>query len=344
MTKLLNANATQTLSYADTMMVHAPGSIVSVLKLGVDLGNGWVKSNGTRFASAVEEGVLPTIGERQAGHHQVSMDGIDFIVGRGSKFITPNRYTREEYKVCLMTAIAREAKRRGIETQDVIVEICVGIPQDLHKLKGYAKQMKEYIESWGTTTVEVDTDIEGGLNAKYNVTIRKVLVFVEGAIVLMTGTMGEVLTMDIGSGTYNAVLWKDGALIADDTKKAGASYIYQQIHLRLKQQFGVEIATDRIEECVMKGEYKLPLGATQQVTDLTAIFDRTIRACVLKIYDKLNETTKFNFDTIQTVQFLGGGATFTFPYWQEILGDKAVLVDNAQYINSEIYEAVINNA
>lgn len=343
MSNLFVANTTSAITSA-TGISMGTGQKTSIIKLGVDLGNGFVKSNGHRFASAAGLKTLPKVNGRMEGHHQVTIDGEDWEIGRGEKFIRNNRYKTDEYKVCLLAAIAMEAKRRGITSSDLLVEVCVGLPQDLHKQTGVVEELQEELLSWESTNVQVDNDIESGINANYNIKIRKVLIFVEGALCLMTNDLSETLTMDIGAGTYNAVLWSNGSIVADDTQKMGAQVIFGAIANQIKQKHKTTVTPSEVERIVMSGQYALPLNNSQTVTDLSKDFDRWIRLCVGKMYNKLFENGEFNLDTIQKVQFLGGGSTFTFKYWKELLGEKAVFIDNAQFINAEIYEAVINNA
>lgn len=316
----------------------------SIIRLGIDLGNGWVKCNGHRFASAAGLKTLPKVNGRMEGHHQVTINGENWEVGRGEKFIRNNRFKTDEYKVCLLTAIAMEAKRRGITSSDLLVEVCVGLPQDLHKQASVVEDLQSELLSWDKVNVQVDNDITTGINANYNIKIKKVLVFVEGALCLMTNDLSETLTMDIGAGTYNAVLWSGGSIVADDTQKMGAQVIFAAIANQIKQNYQTTVTPAEVERIVMSGQHALHLNNSQTATDLSKEFDRWIRLCVGKMYNKLFENSEFNIDTIQKVQFLGGGSTFTFPYWYELLGEKAVYINNAQYINSEIYEAVINNA
>ena len=343
MSNLSIANTTTSL-IDSSRVANGTGQKASVIKMGCDLGNGFCKTNGHRFASAAALKTLPKVNGRMEGHHQVTIDGEDWEVGRGEKFIRNNRYKTDEYKVCLLTAIAMEAKRRGITSSDLLVEICVGLPQDLHKQPGVVEDLQAELLSWEKVNVQVDNDIASGINANYNIKIRKVLVFVEGALCLMTEDLSETLTMDIGAGTYNAVLWSGGSIVADDTQKMGAQVIFAAIANQIKQKYQTTVTPADVERIIMSGQYALHLNNSQTATDLSKDFDRWIRLCVGKMYNKLFENPDFNLDTIQKVQFLGGGSTFTFPYWHELIGEKAVFIDNAQFINSEIYEAVINNA
>ena len=315
-----------------------------VIKLGVDVGNGFVKTNGRRFPSAAKLHNMGKAGKRAEGHHQVALNGELWEVGNGSKFIRNRRWATEQYKVCLLTAIAMEAKHRGINANNIIADVCVGLPQDLHKKEDVVADLRETVLSWGKCNVQVDNDIEGGINANYDITIRKCLVFCEGAICLLTGDMSKTLTVDIGAGTLNAVLWENGAILAEETTKTGAQSVFTLIKDQMATKYGTTLEQHEIEKIIMSGQYSTYLNNSQTPTDLSADFHRWIGLAVDDMFNKMSENKNFNYDTIQKIQFLGGGSTFTFSYWQDIFEEKAVLIDNAQYINSQVYEAVINHA
>ena len=322
------------------------GQSTAVIKLGVDVGNGFVKTNGKRFASAVVKGKLGSVGERAEGHHQIMMDGKPWIVGRGEKFICEDRYTDPRYKVCLLTAIAMEAKSRGITASNLLVDVCVGVPQNLHKNDELVADLRDTLLGWDQINVQVDNNIEGGINANYNIKIRKVIVFVEGALCLLTDDMSKTLTIDLGEGTYNAVLWENGAIVKDDTDMYGAQYIFQTVKEDIEWATGKVVKASEVEDCIMRGVYALPIGEEGELVNLEAEFREAINSAVRNIYTTISKTGKFNFNTIEKIQLLGGTSSFTYEYFEKIpaFRGKTVLVKNAQFINSEIYEAVINHA
>ena len=318
----------------------------AIIKLGVDCGNGFTKTNGKRFASAVVKGKLGSVGGRAEGHHQIVIDGKPWIVGRGEKFICEDRYTDPRYKICLLTAIAMEAKSRGIAASELIVDLCVGVPQNLHKNDELVADLRNTILGWEKTNIQVDNNIEGGINANYNIKIRKVIVFVEGALCLLSNDMSKTLTIDLGEGTYNACLWENGAIIADDTDQYGAQYIFQTVKEDIEWSTGKVVKASEVEECIMKNIYALPIGENGELVNLEAEFCESINTAVRNIYTNISKTGKFNFNTIEKIQLLGGTSSFTYEYIEKIpaFKGKTFLVENAQFINSEIYEAVINHA
>ena len=324
---------------------NGTGLSSAIIRLGVDCGNGHFKTNGKSFPSAAKMGEMPKVA-RAEGMHEVKVGGTYWTVGSGEKFIRDDRYTDRRYKVCLLTAIAMEAKSRGITASNLIVDLCVGLPQDLHKNDDLIEDLKATLTGWGKTHVEVDNRIEDGINANYTIEIRKVIVFVEGALVLLSGETGRVLTLDIGEGTYNCLAWENGAIVADATEKLGAQSIFQLIKDQLYATTRKSFTASEIENYIVNDNYLLPVGEEGATIDMSEQFGEWIDAAVNNIYTDICNTGKFNFNTIEKVQLLGGAAIFTKEYFESIpaLKGKVELVENAQFINSEIYEAVINNA
>ena len=73
-----------------------------MIKLGIDLGNGYTKVNGMRFASKTKIGQLTSLaglGEKPKDIHEVGYKGTTYIVGDGEPFTAPNRYFTKNYEV-----------------------------------------------------------------------------------------------------------------------------------------------------------------------------------------------------------------------------------------------------
>ena len=301
------------------------------MKFGIDLGNGWTKFDGIKFASAVGIGKLPKFGERPAEVHQIIYDETPYIVGRVSdgSFIGRDRYATDNYKICLLTAIALASEKRGMGDGKINAEVCVGLPIDLYN-EGLGDELAEIIKGYKTQTIEVN-------EKEYTIQIKSVVVFPEGALVVKDGDMSSVLTIDIGAGTVNVVSWDEGRPVDFDTVNKSMLNMYSRIS-DLLTELGVNYEDRDIEKFLYSGNRVVI--ANQKEVDVTKRVDKIIEATVREIISKIR--TKFNIELYSKVKLLGGGAFITYNAWKELI-PAIELSNDSQFVNSEIFEIIIES-
>ena len=291
--------------------------------IGIDLGNGYVKFKGKKFASKIKLGRLANFGEKREEVHEVIYNNTHYIVGEGEVFTTSDRYFTEDYKVCLLTAIALCCED---SQQDEVINttICTGLPVDKF-MSDIRSEVENHIANFGVEKITVN-------GKTYIIDIKNNVVFVEGAYVVKTKDKSNILTIDIGAGTVNIIQWENQSPINFATKNKSFYNLYEKIAKHLKDTGRGDVSTEYIEKNLAKDNFIIN-QETVDVRDTHRIIEMHIRNLASQI------NSMFNISQVQEVQIIGGGAIPTFKYWEKIY-NGAKLIDSSQYINSEVFDIV----
>ncbi len=293
------------------------------MKIGIDLGNGYVKLKNKKFASRVKVGRLATFGERRSDVFEVIYDGVYYTVGEGQVFTTDERYFTDDYKICLLTAIAESTNEDVIEA-----EICVGMPVSSF-MSNKRGEVEKYLNNLGVQKI-----ILNGVEKIIN--IKKAIVFVEGAYVIESKDKENVITIDIGAGTVNIIQWENQVPVEFDTKYKSFYNLYSKIAKHLKDTNRGVVSPAYIEEN-LGAESIIINQINVDIKDTHKIIEKHI----IELASEINGY--FNVSQASKIQILGGGAFPTFKYWKNIYKDGCELIADSQFVNSKIYEKVIAN-
>lgn len=294
-------------------------------RIGIDVGNGYVKYRGKAFKTRVKTGKLLKVGNKREDIHTAKMNGLDFIVGDGEMITGEDKYDNIRFKLCVLTAIADANKR----FKNLKVRLCLGMPLlDKERLED---EVVQKILSWGEQSLVVD-------DREVTIEIVDVDIFIEGALPILTEDTGHILTLDIGSGTLNAIEWEGMTPINFDTIKGSFYKMYSDMATYLNNTKGGNFTVADIEKLILQGKKETIIKQVMtDVSEIYMIMDDFVSgsASLLK--------QKFNTEQVEKIQLLGGGATPSFDYWVKHFSHAHVeLVPNSQFINSEIYEMVAN--
>lgn len=291
------------------------------MNLGIDLGNGYVKFRGQKFASKVKLGGLPSFGEKRAEIHEVSYEGNIYTVGDGKVFTNQNRYFEEYYKISLLTAVALATPNESV----IKAKICLGLPGD--RFKTMRKEVEEHINKLGVQKINVN-------NKDYIIEVEKAIVFIEGAYVVKSKETDRVVTIDVGAGTVNIIEWENQVPLNDPKTINGSFYqLYTTIAQYLSMKHNTEIEADYVEKYL--GNEEMPIKQKQVDIRDTHIM---IKEHIVDLSSKIGNMVKIH--QASKIKLLGGGALPTYKYWKEAFGDGVELIDNSQLVNSEIFDIV----
>ena len=292
-------------------------------KIGIDLGNGYTKYGNKKFASRVRLGKSLNIGDKSEDVFDVVYNGISYIVGEGEIFTTDKRIYGEDYLLCLFTAIANSTPDKMIEA-----DICVGLPIIKYMSPDRTKLEEHLKGKNGITKITVD-------GIEKVISIRDVVVFMEGAYVIESKEKRNVVTIDIGAGTVNIIQWENQRPIKYDTKSKSFYNLHGKIANHLKQTGRGDVPVEYIEQ---------NLGASEIFIDQKMVDISDTHHIIRKHISELASSITNDFDLSKAVkiQLLGGGAIPTMQYWQDILGDGVEIVPDGQFVNAKIYQKVIN--
>lgn len=291
---------------------------------GLDIGNGFCKYNtGLRFASKVRKGQLTkaVAGIKAIKEvHEVIYEGQNWVVGEGNSFIGRQRYFTKEFEISFLTAIALSNTNKN---NPVEVYAVIGIPFEHHNKD--AEKIQEHLNSLGVKKITVD-----GID--HIIDIKQVTVFVEGALPIKAADNDHIITIDIGMGTINIIEWEEQAALRGYTNNGSFNNMYQELASFLNGEYGTSLNPERCEKLVSKPKLNTLTGSI----DITEDVNRLMRGTISNI---LSYSKKIDFDGADKIQIFGGGAIDTFKVWKEYF-PKAELIEETQYTNQQIYQAV----
>lgn len=293
-------------------------------QISVDLGHGFTKYKGGRFASAYDPIAL-TMSATRDEVHNIVYNGANFQIGTGRNFHGDDRFFTEAYKMCLLTAIVLsvpKAQRAYIEC-----DVMVGLP--LSKIADISDKLIRHVESWGLQEITVD-------GKKSVVKVDTCQVFVEGAYCIKEPKEGDVLTVDIGAQTVNVIKWQDGVAVAELPLTKSVHALMSDIMAFVNGSVA-GAAYDNIETIERKVFNKDMTKINQVETDISK-HKAVIEAFVANMHSAIHQ--RFDLASIDEIVFMGGGSILLREYL-EYKFPTAEFVDNAQFVNQEIFELVL---
>lgn len=295
-----------------------------LFRKGIDLGNGYCKySKGKRFASKVRQGTLQKAGnnvKQKAEVHEAIYKGNEYVVGEGSSFISEGRYYEESYKISLLTATALASGKRSGTLETSLV---VGIPVDHYNSIG--QEVEDYLNTWGVEEITVD-------GQPFTIIIKDVTVFIEGAYPILHNDDRHIITIDIGMGTINITEWKEQEIVDCYTNNGSFNEMYQELSKLWNHKHKTKLNPPDVERYIKKPELNTKTGTVSVEQDIEGAFTGMVS-------DLISFTPKIDYIGADAIKVFGGGAIDTFRFWKKQF-PKAELVEDSQYINQEVYEAV----
>lgn len=307
-----------------------------IYAVGIDLGNGFTNylsqrtGEGGRFATKVSPLVTDAFDSSVKETHKVEIGGKRYIVGSGVSLEVNDveiRINSNEYKIALLTAIAKSLPRSGYAK----VNLCVGLP--IVYLESYADDLENIIKSWtdGANGIEIKVDGED-----YEIKLNQVTVFAEGALSMIEDLgEGKVLTIDMGSGTVDCIEFIDGEPGNTYTVTSSMRDIYTAVADRFKSsEYKMkQVSTDLVEEYIGKEVVE----RDRKVINISSHFE-DIRLGVQAISNEISSRFR-GFEQYKRVILMGGASILTFNYWEERI-NGIELVEDAQYVNVKVFQMV----
>lgn len=290
---------------------------------GNDIGNGYTKFKGGKFASKVKNGTLTKglVGglKNKSDVHQVVYKGKEYVVGEGSSFTGETRYTTQQYTIALLTSIALSTQGKD---SNITAKIVVGVPINHQKSK--SDIVERHLKSLGVQEITVD-----GID--YIIDMAEVTVFVEGAYPILEGIDDLVITIDIGAGTVNIIEWEGQSIVDRHTLDQSFNKLCLDIVSFLNENHSLGLIPADGEKYI-GAKTIMVNGKEVEVPELDEILDSFIAETV-KTVDSLH--TK----TCKNIFVFGGGAKATITNWKKYY-PHAKLVTEAQFVNQKVYQAV----
>ena len=287
---------------------------------GIDVGNGYCKYKGGRFASKVKHGSLSKIGAKRKNIHQVVYNGKEFIVGDGGTFTGNKRYYTEEYEIALLTGIALASEGKVATIQANVV---VGLPVDHYKLN--SEEVQNHLNKLGVKEITVD-------GKDYIIEVESVTVFIEGAYPIGYADDSHMITIDIGAGTINVIEWENQEIIDKFTFDQAFYKMHKDLAEFLNENYSIRITPNDAEKYVGKSVIDTEEGEVEvpEINEIVGSFISNVATTI---------ENSFHTKTVKKIKIFGGGAKDTYPHWKKKFA-KAELVKDSQHVNQTVYQAV----
>lgn len=292
--------------------------------LGVDLGNAEVKtSEGINFPSKVKVG----INDMNKNDIKVKFNGLDYTIGQGNSNIGLYRYKNNNYKVSLLTSIAKSFSENEIECN-----LVVGCPVEIfNKNKDVVEDMKKTIKEWGPQAITINGEVK-------SIIIKDIEIFCESGIVFENKDRfanEKTLVIDLGGGTLDISLWNKLDLIdCKSNDKMGMINLYVDIVKEVNRRNNSNLTNDDAKNMIGKKEYKI----NQEMKDISYI-DAIIENFIIGLASDVNQI--FPFANVDSIQLIGGGAIALKEYFVEKkMIPKSEVNENAFFLNAKTYQKV----
>lgn len=246
------------------------------------------------------------------------------IDGRGS--CDNDRSQDEVFEVCLLNAVASQIK----DTKETDVRIVTGLPMKNYKKKVNRLKIIEKFVSKNLYNVVLN-------GKKKNFRISKIVIFPQGAgldLLDPTLTEGDVIVIDIGGGTVDVSIFRNGKWIDGDSKRIGINTLLSTILQRIEREYNVEYQNNFEAEEIIKRKYII---VDDKKVDVSKIVDKALEEKA----EEIIETVKSMFPTYWTTSrkvFIGGGSDLLRDNLKKVL--SCTIVKNAEYTNLKIYGEV----
>lgn len=292
------------------------------ISLGIDVGNGFVKYDGNNiFMSRVALGELSKANDSSENDvYQVEYEGLNYIVGTGNEFITSKRHMKDEYLLCMLTAIAKKSKDK-----DICATTCIGVPVDTFQDREYITKINEKYNSGKQYSIKVN-----GISK--NIRIQKCAVITESAYPLLTEDNSDIIVIDVGTGTISVVHWKNKKIVGSDfrTYSEGLYVLANKINKIIKNMYKEDLSVEYILSNLGKDKILI----NQREKDFS-FHKKLIGNHITAVSSKI--VTDFRLNEVEKIYVQGGGAKVTIDYWKEDF-EAAQAVSEGQYINSKVYQ------
>ena len=296
-----------------------------IIKKGLDIGNGYCKYGvGNRFASKIRQGTLQKANGYNIKHkdevHEVIYKGASYVVGEGHSFISEDRYFTEEYKIALLTATALATP---VAKNPLEANLVVGIPVDHYN--NQADDVESYLNSLGVEEITVD-------GKHYIIDFKNMKVFIEGALPIRDNDDRHIITIDVGMGTINIIEWREQEIANHYTNNGSMNKVYTNLTQLINEKHKTHLNPPDVERYISNPVMNTKTGQVSVEKEVDSAFDGLV-------YDLISFTKNIDYIGADAVHVFGGGAINTFKYWKKHF-PKAELIENSQYINQEVYQAV----
>lgn len=285
--------------------------------LGIDLGTSFIKTSSERcYHSGISNILYPN-------SDILEVDDVKYTMGLPNlSDININKSLNKNIRLNFLYALYNESP----VTEHFIDEVICGLPCSQWKNENTVEQFKK-------TLLPNDT-IEIKLNGKMKkITIDKITIIPEGAGAYYANDMNnfrfhneKVLLCDLGSRTFNQLLFENDELIDTHTEELGILSIYPKMAECISTETGISIKSTEMYNIFKNGLYH-----KGNLIDIEPYISSIANEYANTIYKNLQ--ILWNVDNIKYVPMIGGGSIIMNKYIQKYI-PQSELHPNAQTISA----------
>lgn len=290
--------------------------------IGIDNGNEMLEtSEGIQFINKLTVGTI----DMNKEDIKVSYDGVEYTIGvdTGMSNIGKNKHKKINYKVSLLTGIAKSFNETTIECA-----IVVGLPVELYNNAEHKDDVKNTIMSWGKQVIKVN-------GKEKNINITDVELFPESGIVFGNRDRfknEKTLVIDLGGSTVDISLWNGLRLEMQKTYKNGMVTLYEQIISLINNRMKTNLKPYEAKYMINKDKYII----NQSEQDIRFI-NPVIELYVNGMTSWINQS--FDVEKVNSIQLIGGGAIMLERLLKEEY-ENAELVEDAGFANANTFKKI----
>lgn len=291
--------------------------------LGIDLGNTEVKNDlGQKFESKVKIGITSMNKE----DIQVSYNGRNYTLGTndGILNISENKHMKLNYKLCMLTAIAKSIKEDNISCK-----VVTGVPVEKFEIKELVESIKAEILTYQDEVITIN-------GHKKIITVQDAEVFCESGIPYSNQVRfakERTLVIDLGGSTIDISLWNGLRQERCKTYRQGMLTLFEDIIKSINVTFGSNLKPYESKSMIGKSVYSI----NQEIKNIEFI-NADIENYMIGLLSYINQYFT-EADSCDSIQLIGGGAIILEKYFKEEY-KRAELFPNAEFANAYTYRKI----
>lgn len=270
---------------------------MSNIVISIDHGYKHIKTEHDFFPTAISE--LKSMPDDKTGILKYN-DRIYTEAGKQVENVdTQTKTDTDEFFLLTLISIAKEMNKMDIYNAEIT--LLGGLPQ-----RWYDKQKEDFKSYLTNNGQNIFFEYEGNV---YNIVIRKAVLFEQGYAAFFSldnvddYLTGEVCIVDIGGGTMDILLVKDGVLQKMDCKidTHATIWLNNQIIEVIESELNAPISDTSIIKYITSGSLSTPTKNKYE-----EVMQRELKDYTKLVYTKLKQH-KINTDLVPII-FVGGGA------------------------------------
>ena len=304
------------------------------MKARMDIGYNTTKCTGDNGKKSFLSTIKLRDSDLETGEYIIEFEGKEYIIGEdnGQGSTETDRTKDLVFKLCFLTSIATQMR----DKEDMNVTVVTGLPMLQYKDKENRIALQKAFEG---KTFEIFLT-KGKRRSSKKFKITKMLVFAQSAglnFIRKDLVERRTIGVDIGGGTVDTSIYKNGKWVDGDTKKIGVNSMYTDLLRRIGKNHNVYYSDRFVAEEIIKFKTIIKNGVEVNVEkEIHESMEKKAKEIIAKVKEMYPE----EYDISKKV-FMGGGAELLEKYLEaEMQNENFEIIEKPQYTNLIIYDKI----